>query len=143
MKKLKSGGTIQSRKIRPSTVSTPSSGVAKRFRRIHAPTPLVLIGAGLADTMSARTNPMSVMAGLLSLNQTDAGVVPVHDRRGQQREGEVNQHGQRDTFDGAAGLVERSTREDVDQFGIADGRAKRRVLREVEILAGQRGNDDP
>lgn len=42
----------------------------------------------------------------------------------------------------ASGLVERGASEHVDQFRVADGGAERGVLGQIEVLAGQRRNDD-
>ena len=45
-------------------------------------------------------------------------------------------------LDRLAGLVEHGAGEDLHEVRIADGDRKRRVLGQVEILAGQRRDDD-
>src|SRR5688572_29701269 len=127
------GGMAQMRKTMASMVSRASLGVAKRLRRAQAMGPLVLTGAPRASTMSWRTKEY-VMSVLLSLDQRNARIVPVHEGRGRQGQGQVDRHGDGDDLDGLAGLVQRGSHEDIDQLGIADGGAERGVLRQVEIL---------
>ena len=49
------GGRMKATRSRPRTVSTESIGVAKRFRRTHAPVPFSPAGAACASTISVRT----------------------------------------------------------------------------------------
>ena len=55
---------------------------------------------------------------------------------------EIDRHGDGDDLDRLAGLVERRAGEDRDQIRIADGDRERGVLGQVEILVGQRRDDD-
>ena len=55
---------------------------------------------------------------------------------------EIDRHGDGDDLDRLAGLVEHRAGEDLHQIGIADRHRQRGVLGQVEILAGQRRDDD-
>ena len=59
----------------------------------------------------------------------------------EQRDREIDRHGDGDDLDRLAGLVERGAGKDRDQVGIADGDRERGVLGQVEILVGQRRDD--
>ena len=67
-------------------------------------------------------------------------VVGVHEPRRQQRQREVAGHDDRNALDRAAGLVERGVG-DRHQIGVADRHRERRVLGQVEVLAGDRRDD--
>ena len=56
-------------------------------------------------------------------------------------ERQVDEHDDRDAFDGLAGLVHGGAG-DADEIGIADGHRQRAVLGQVEVLAGERRYDD-
>ena len=59
-----------------------------------------------------------------------------------QRDREIDRHGDGDDLDRLVGLVERGAGEHRDQVGIADRDRERGVLGQVEILVGQRRDDD-
>ena len=69
-------------------------------------------------------------------------VVPVHVRRGQQAEGQVDEHHQRHAFNRLAGLVNRGTRH-LDKIRVTDCHGERTVFRKVQELACQRRHDHP
>ena len=72
--------------------------------------------------------------------QRDAPVVPVHERRDRQADGEVHRHDDGDALDRLAGLVHGGVG-DRDQVRVADRHRERAVLGEVQVLAGQRRHD--
>ena len=73
----------------------------------------------------------------------DAAVVEIHQPRRDEADGEIDRHGDDDHLDRLAGLVEHGAGENLHQVRIADGDRERRVLGQVEILAGQRRDDHP
>src|SRR5690606_31763360 len=77
----------------------------------------------------------------LPFDQRDALVVPVHQQRNADADGQVDAHGDGHGFDRLAGLVEHRAGEQRHHVRVADGRRQRGVLRQVEVLAGQRRND--
>ena len=80
--------------------------------------------------------------GSASPLEGDSAVVPVHERRDGQAHRQVHQHDDGDALDRLTGLVDRGVG-DADQVREADGHRQRRVLGQVEVLAGQRRDDHP
>ena len=74
--------------------------------------------------------------------RTHRAVVEIHGQRNRQADREVAGHRHRDRLDGLAGLIERGVG-DRDQIGVADRHGQRRVLGEIQKLAGRRRNDHP
>src|SRR6266404_6185434 len=76
-------------------------------------------------------------------HQRHAAVVPVHEKRGAKTDGEIDRHRNGNYLDRLPGLIEDGSGEYLDQIRIADEDRKRGILRQIEILAGERRNDDP
>src|SRR2546426_6482107 len=116
-----------------------------RFCRAQPMTPTVEAGGARVSAIwaraKARLTVSSVMA--LTLHQLDARVVPVHEQAGDEGDRQIHGHGDGDDLDRLAGLVQRGSREYREQIGIADADRERGILREVEVLAGQRRDDHP
>ena len=83
---------------------------------------------------------MDLKTCMSALLNCGTGIEPVHEGRSDEGQGEVHQHHNRQGFNGAASLVERGVG-NRHQLGVADGHGQRRVLGQVEVLAGQRWND--
>ena len=81
------------------------------------------------------------MARPSPFHQGDAAVVPIHQQRRHKADGEIDRHGDGDDFDRLAGLVEHGAGEDLHQVRITNGDRQRRVLGQVQILAGKRRDD--
>src|SRR6516225_7720724 len=81
--------------------------------------------------------------GLLSLDQGDPAVEPVHEQRRRQADGEVYDHGEEDNLDRLSSLVENGAGKDRDKIGIADRDGERGVLGEIQVLARQGWDDHP
>ena len=72
----------------------------------------------------------------------DPPSVETHDRAGDQRDQQIDAHRDGDDLDRLPGLAQRRAGKHREQVGIADRDRERRVLGEVEILVGQRRQDD-
>ncbi len=119
---------------------TALAGEPKRLRRSQTRAPVVEPGGGRPAAPSVSLAVRSVIAS--PLDQGDAPVVPVHRQRDHQADCPIGQHGDGDALDRLAGLVQDRAGEDVDEVRVTDGHRQGRVLGDVEILAGERRNDD-
>ena len=70
-------------------------------------------------------------------------VVPVHEARDDEIDGEEHRHHDDDDLDLPAGLVQHRAGEDLNDLRIGDGGAERAALDDVEVLAGERRDHDP
>nr|GEY82994.1 hypothetical protein [Tanacetum cinerariifolium] len=75
--------------------------------------------------------------------ERNALVVPVHQQGNADTDRQVHAHGDGNDFDGLTGLIEHGTGEQRNHFRVTDTGGQRRVLRQVQVLAGQRRNDHP
>src|SRR6478736_1293193 len=122
-------GNAQPRKAMAKTVNTISLGVAIRFLRTQASGPLSLRGAGSASRKLVLTKGW-LDVGILSLHQSHLGIEPVHQQRGEDAEGEIDDCPDEDDFDRLARLV-KDRAADRNEIREADGNGQRRVLRQV------------
>src|ERR1700733_4784194 len=72
----------------------------------------------------------------------DPPSVEIHQPAGHQRDQEIDAHRDADDLDRLPGLAQRRAREYRNQVGISDRHRQRRVLGEIEILVGERRQDD-
>src|SRR5882724_1987861 len=93
--------------------------------------------AGASAVMTAASAPARS-----SLHQGDAPVVPVHEGREEQVDGQEDRHHDDDDLDLLARLVHHRAGEDLEDLGVGDGGAERAALDQVEILAGQLRHHD-
>src|SRR5918995_1606155 len=143
---LTSGGTAHTTSRMQISVSATFSGVESRLARSQPYTPLSLSGGGRSGAGSPRTNTteLSEIADIGSaLHQRNALVIEIHRERGHEADREIDRHGDGDDLNRLPGLVEHRAGEYLHQIRIADGDRERGVLREVEVLAGQRRDDHP
>ncbi|KAG1079194.1 hypothetical protein G6F40_016416 [Rhizopus arrhizus] len=110
------------------------SGDENRRDLSHAHAPTCVLGGGRPSL------GVCVVLLISTLHQRDALVVPVHEYRDRQADRQVGAHDDENALDGLAGLVQRGVHHRHD-VRIADGDRQRAVLRQVEVLAGHRGDD--
>src|SRR3954468_21527585 len=116
-------------------VASPLLQSAKRLPRIHAIAPWVRTGAG----RGAMGWKMAAIASALLDGR--AAVAPAHEGESRERRREEYRHDDGDALHRAAGVVERRVGDRYD-VRVADRHRERRILGEVQVLAGHRGNDD-
>src|SRR5438093_6554276 len=138
-RKRTAGGTSTSRSSKPRSVSTVLSTLPNRRQRRKPSSPRVAKGGGSGAISSRRTKAVSIAASAFA--QPHAGVVPVHQHARDQRDREIDRHGDGDDLDRLVSLVERRAGKDREQVGIADRDRERGVLGEIEILIGERWHD--
>src|SRR5712672_2788861 len=142
MRKRTSGGSTTITSSRLTSVKTVLSTPPNSRHRRKPSIPLVASGGGNGAISSRRTKVESIAASALE-PPIGAGVVPVHQDAGDERDGEIDRHGDGDDLDCLVGLVERRAGEDRKQVGVADADRKRGVLGQIEKLIGQRRHDHP
>jgi len=86
---------------------------------------------------------MYVFSQVSSSDQGDFTVVPIHKERDPQADHEINRHGHGNHFNGLASLIENRAHKHRNQLRIGNGYRERRVLSEIQVLAGQWRDDDP
>src|SRR4051812_40481614 len=116
-------------------VASPLFQSAKRLPRIHAIAPWVRTGAG----RGAMGWKMAAIASALLDGR--AAVAPAHQGGSRERRREEYPHDDGDALHRAPRIVERRVR-DRYHVRIAYRHRERRVLGEVQVLAGERRNDD-
>ena len=112
-----------------TTVTSELIGPLKRFARSQAAGPIVSRGGGSVSAVTP-------------LQHLDAAVVEVHEEAGEEADREVRAHDEDDDRHRLAGLV-RHRLADLEEVGVADGDRQARVLRQVQVLAGEGRDDDP
>src|SRR6266851_4382969 len=120
-----SGHARDPRSKTPSTVNVALPRLLNNRSRICRSRLACRRGGGAAAIISPRTKPdiEAVVMVASMIDQSNTGVVPVHQDAGGEREREVDRHGDGDDLDGLAGLIERGPGKDREQVGIADGTA--------------------
>src|SRR5690606_4841800 len=114
-----------------TTVRTLLKGEENRFLLSHTAGPRVGTGAGLG----------SIPWNMSPLHQCEPGVDVVEDDRERQADGQVRTDEDQRDRDRRAGLVADDAGDD-EQLGVARQDRERRVLREVQVLADHRRQDD-
>src|SRR5262245_52906356 len=110
------------------TVVTVLLQSPSRFWRMHGRKPSVGFGAA-RGAIGWKTAAMS------ALLDRRPSVVPTHERRRRERSRQIYGHDDGDALDRASGLIEGSVC-DRNNVRITDRHRKRRVLGEIEVLAG-------
>src|ERR1041385_5265470 len=111
MRNLSSGGTAHTISRMTRIVIRMLNGPEKRLARAQPIAPVMVAGGGSSSIGELRTKPgclksVAVMARPSPFHQRHAAVVPVHHERGDEADGEIDRHGDRDHLDRLAGLVE-------------------------------------
>src|SRR5262244_4137379 len=142
-RKRTAGGTSNSKSSRPTSVSTVLSTLPNKRHRRKPRNPRAARGGGSGAISSRRTKAVSIAVSIAAsaLAQPHAGVVPVHQHARDQRDREIDCHGDGDDLDRLVSLVERRAGKDREQVGIADRNRKRGVFGQIEILVRERRND--
>src|SRR5665213_3875998 len=103
-------GTIQITSNATMMVSTMLNGVDSKFSRSQPSAPVIEAGGGCCSSCAFRTNAISVtarspsdMVMASSLHQSHAAIVDAHQERGDQADGQINQHGDGHDLDCMAG----------------------------------------
>src|SRR6266702_7814163 len=87
--------------------------------RSHPGRPLLACGGSIGATSSWRTKASCASIAASPLGQPDAGIVQVHGQAGEERDQEVDGHGDGDDLDRLAGLVVSRCGKDCKQIGTA------------------------
>src|SRR5262245_30260127 len=100
-RKRTAGGTSTNRSSRPTSVSTVLSTLPNRRHRRKPSNPCVAKGGGSGEISSRRTKEAvwAVSIAASALAQPHAGVVPVHQNARDQRDREIDRHGDGDDLD--------------------------------------------
>src|SRR4029453_5098293 len=117
-RKRTAGGTSNSKSTRPTSVSTVLSTPPNRGHRTKPSNPRVARGGGSGAISSRQKKAVSIAPSAFA--QPHAGVIPVHHDARDQRDREIDRHGDGDDLDRLMGLVEGRAGEDREQVGIAD-----------------------
>src|SRR5262245_25353326 len=119
---LISGGTINQTRTMPTSVRNALSQELNRFWRSQATAPVAARGGAMASIIRLRANVRLTASSVMSaLHQPDARVVDVHEQAGDERNRQVDRHGDGDDLDRLPGLVQRGPGKHGKQIRIADG----------------------